>query len=88
MAEEINLKINWVIMIIILKLSKQLGVEFAYPTQTLHLKHDRATTSSLTDNLSLKISKTGAMTMGEEGSKAIVSSKVSKGMKSKPIHPS
>ncbi|NQY51410.1 MAG: mechanosensitive ion channel [Piscirickettsiaceae bacterium] len=69
----------------ILRLAKQLGVEFAYPTQTLHLKQDKMTPPSSPGNLIPQMSEADAMTIRQKKAETILNSTLGKGIKSKFI---
>ena len=69
----------------ILRLAKQLGVEFAYPTQTLHIKQGEATPPFAPVNFSPAMSEADAMAMGQKEAEAIVDATLGRGVKPDPV---
>jgi len=68
----------------ILRLAKQLDVEFAYPTQTLYVKQDEAIQSAPT-SFAPAMSETDALAMGQKQAEAIVDATLGKGVKPEPV---
>ncbi|OUR85391.1 mechanosensitive ion channel protein MscS [Methylophaga sp. 42_8_T64] len=68
----------------ILRLAKQLDVEFAYPTQTLYVKQDEPT-SSVPTNFAPAMSEADALAMGQKQAEAIVDATLGKGVKPEPV---
>lgn len=69
----------------VLRLAKQLGVEFAYPTQTLHLKQDETVNSAPPVNFSPAMTEAEAMAVGQQQAEAIVDATLGKGVKPDPV---
>lgn len=70
----------------ILRLAKQLDVEFAYPTQTLYLKQDN--TEGASNALSAfqpSMTEADAMMMGQKEAASIVDATLGKGVKPAPV---
>jgi MscS family membrane protein len=68
----------------ILRLSKQLDVEFAYPTQTLYLKQDEAA-SSVPGTFAPAMPEADALAMGQKEAEAIVDATLGRGVKPDPV---
>ena len=66
----------------ILRLAKQLEVEFAYPTQTLYLKQDQAAVESVTRQFSPAMSEADAFEIGRQEAQSIV--EATTGLDTKP----
>ena len=66
----------------ILRLAKQLEVEFAYPTQTLYLKQDQAAVDSVTRQFSPAMSEADAFEIGRQEAQSIV--EATTGLDTKP----
>ena len=66
----------------ILRLAKQLDVEFAYPTQTLYLKQDEGGPDAISGQFSPMMSQEDAMAMGQKEAQSIV--EATTGLDSKP----
>ena len=66
----------------ILRLAKQLDVEFAYPTQTLYLKQDEGGPDAISGQFSPMMSQEDAMVMGQKEAQSIV--EATTGLDSKP----
>lgn len=69
----------------VLRLAKQLGVEFAYPTQTLHLKQDETVNSAPPVDFSPAMTEAEAMAIGQQQAEAIVDATLGKGVKPDPV---
>ena len=70
----------------VLRLAKQLDVEFAYPTQTLYLKQDNGDSNGNTlSAFQPMMSEQDAMTMGQQEASAIVDATLGKGVKPGPV---
>ena len=70
----------------ILRLAKQLDVEFAYPTQTLYLKQDNAeAASSVMSAFQPTMTEADAMRMGQNEAASIVDATLGKGVKPSPV---
>lgn len=68
----------------ILRLAKQLDVEFAYPTQTLYVKQDEAAATPAT-SFSPAMTEAQAQAIGQEQAEAIVDATLGKGVKPAPV---
>jgi MscS family membrane protein len=66
----------------ILRLAKQLEVEFAYPTQTLYLKQNQAAVESVTRQFSPAMSEADAFEIGRQEAQSIV--EATTGLDTKP----
>jgi len=69
----------------VLRLAKQLDVEFAYPTQTLYLKQDTAAPVSAMQPFQPAMSEGDAMAMGQKEAENIVDSTLGLGVKPGPV---
>ncbi|OUR72672.1 mechanosensitive ion channel protein MscS [Methylophaga sp. 41_12_T18] len=69
----------------VLRLAKQLEVEFAYPTQTLYLKQDAAAPAAASAGFSPAMSEADAMAIGQQQAAAIVDATLGKGVKPAPV---
>jgi len=69
----------------ILRLATQLGVEFAYPTQTLYLKQTEAQVSTSPQEFNPEMSQEEAFSMGKQQAEAIVDSTLGLGVKPGPV---
>ena len=70
----------------VLRLAKQLDVEFAYPTQTLYLKQDNGDSNGNTlSAFQPMMSEQDAMTMGQQEAGVIVDATLGKGVKPGPV---
>jgi len=69
----------------ILRLAKQLDVEFAYPTQTLYLKQDEAAPAAASADFSPAMTEADAMAIGQQQAAAIVDATLGKGVKPAPV---
>ncbi len=70
----------------ILRLAKQLGIEFAYPTQTLYLKQDTTTSPDCAyQPFHPAMSQTDAFAKGRKEAEAIVDGTLGKGVKPDPV---
>ncbi len=69
----------------ILRLAKQLDVEFAYPTQTLYLKQDNDVAGNNLSAFQPAMSENEAMAMGQQQANAIVDATLGKGVKPGPV---
>jgi len=69
----------------ILRLAKQLGIEFAYPTQTLHIKQDETTSPFVPVNFSPTMSEADALAVGQKEAEAIVDATLGRGVKPDPV---
>lgn len=68
----------------ILRLAKQLDVEFAYPTQTLYLKQDQPVATSVGE-FQTSMSQAESHAMGQQQAEAIVDATLGKGVKPDPV---
>lgn len=66
----------------ILRLAKQIGVEFAYPTQTLHIKQDPGKSESLATQFNPAMSQDDAFEIGRKEAQSIVEATI--GLDAKP----
>jgi MscS family membrane protein len=66
----------------ILRLAKQIGVEFAYPTQTLHIKQDQGTTEPLAGQFNPAMTEADAFAIGRKEAESIVEGTI--GLNAKP----
>lgn len=69
----------------ILRLAKQLDVEFAYPTQTIYLKQDESTSESALQPFHRAMSQEDAFAMGQKQAKTIVESTLGLDVKPSPV---
>jgi MscS family membrane protein len=69
----------------ILRLAKQLDVEFAYPTQTIYLKQDESTSESDSQPFHSAMSQEDAFAMGQKQAKTIVESTLGLDVKPSPV---
>ena len=69
----------------ILRLAKQLDVEFAYPTQTIYLKQDGGTSESVQQPFQTAMSEQDAFEMGQKQAQAIVESTLGLDVKPDPV---
>ncbi len=69
----------------ILRLSKKIGIEFAYPTQTVYLKKDEGDIPFTPANFSPAMLEESAMEMGQREAEAIVNATLGKRSKSQSI---
>lgn len=69
----------------VLRLAKQLDVEFAYPTQTLYLKQNEADNSAPPANFSPTMTELEAKAAGQQQAEAIVDATLGKGVKPEPV---
>ena len=69
----------------ILRLAKQLDVEFAYPTQTLYLKQDADTAVNSMQPFQPVMSESDAFAMGKKEAEAIVDATLGQGVKPEPV---
>ncbi len=69
----------------ILRLAKQLGVEFAYPTQTLYLKQDNGQPHQASDTFKTAMTEEDAFAMGKKQAQAIVDGTLGRGVKPDPV---
>jgi MscS family membrane protein len=68
----------------ILRLAKQLDVEFAYPTQTLYIKQDEAA-ASVPGTFAPSMPEADALAMGQKEAEAIVDATLGRGVKPDPV---
>ncbi len=68
----------------ILRLAKQLGVEFAYPTQTIHIKQDSAT-SDPAGEFTTAMTEADAFALGKREAEAIVDGTIGRAIKPEPV---
>lgn len=69
----------------ILRLAKQLGVEFAYPTQTLYLKQDSGQPKQASDTFKTAMTEADAFAMGKKQAQAIVDGTLGRDVKPDPV---
>jgi MscS family membrane protein len=69
----------------ILRLAKQLDVEFAYPTQTLYLKQESESSSQSMPSFQAAMSEKDAFSMGKKQAEAIVDGTLGLGVKPDPV---
>ncbi|MDC9725749.1 MAG: mechanosensitive ion channel family protein [Gammaproteobacteria bacterium] len=69
----------------VLRLAKQLDVEFAYPTQTLYLKQDMDATPNVMQAFQPAMSESDAFAMGKKEAEAIVDATLGQGVKPEPV---
>lgn len=69
----------------VLRLAAQLNVEFAYPTQTLHLKQDETRVDASMQQFQPAMSETDAFAMGQKEAQAIVDETLGTGVKPDPV---
>lgn len=69
----------------ILRLAKQLGVEFAYPTQTLYLKQDTGQPKQASDTFKTAMTEADAFALGKKQAQAIVDGTLGRGVKPDPV---
>jgi len=69
----------------ILRLAKQLDVEFAYPTQTLYLKQESEATANTMQAFQPTMSEADAFAMGKKEAEAIVDKTLGQGVKPAPV---
>jgi len=69
----------------ILRLAKQLDVEFAYPTQTLYLKQEGQKEPNNADAFQTTMSEEDAFAMGRKEATAIVDGTLGQGIKPEPV---
>ena len=68
----------------ILRLAKQLGVEFAYPTQTIHIKQDSGTPDAAGD-FATGMTEADAFALGKREAEAIVDGTIGRAIKPEPV---
>lgn len=68
----------------ILRLAKQLGVEFAYPTQTIHLKQDSGAPEARGD-FATAMTEEEAFTLGQREAEAIIDGTIGRAIKPEPV---
>lgn len=69
----------------ILRLAKQLGVEFAYPTQTLYLKQDDGQGGQSAEPFKSAMTQEDAFAMGKKEAQAIVEGTLGRDVKPDPV---
>ncbi|PHS25874.1 MAG: mechanosensitive ion channel protein MscS [Methylophaga sp.] len=69
----------------ILRLAKQLGVEFAYPTQTLHLKQNTEQVTAATELFKASMTEEESLAMGKKEAEAIFDVTLGKGVIPDPV---
>jgi MscS family membrane protein len=69
----------------ILRLAKQLDVEFAYPTQTLYLKQDVESVNSNMQSFQPVMTEADAFAMGKEQAESIVDATLGRDVKPDPV---
>lgn len=69
----------------ILRLAKQLDVEFAYPTQTLYLKQDVETVTSDMQSFQPEMTEADAFAMGKKQAESIVDATLGRDVKPDPV---
>ncbi|MDQ7072643.1 MAG: mechanosensitive ion channel [Gammaproteobacteria bacterium] len=69
----------------ILRLAKQLDVEFAYPTQTIYLKQGEGMSESVQQPFQTTMSEQDAFAMGQKQAQAIVESTLGLDVKPDPV---
>ncbi|MDF1587991.1 MAG: mechanosensitive ion channel family protein [Gammaproteobacteria bacterium] len=69
----------------ILRLAKQLGVEFAYPTQTLYLRQDSGQPKQARDTFKTAMTEADAFVMGKKQAQAIVDGTLGRDVKPDPV---
>ncbi|MDT8370735.1 MAG: mechanosensitive ion channel family protein [Gammaproteobacteria bacterium] len=69
----------------ILRLAKQLGVEFAYPTQTLYLRQDSGQPKQASDTFKTAMTEADAFAMGKKQAQAIVDGTLGRDVKPDPV---
>lgn len=69
----------------VLRLAKQLGVEFAYPTQTIHIKQEGEPVSNNMQEFQPVMSESDAFEMGRKEATAIVDATLGQGIKPEPV---
>ncbi len=68
----------------VLRLAKQLGIEFAYPTQTLHIKQDTGVPDAAGD-FATAMTETDAFALGKREAEAIVDGTIGRAIKPEPV---
>ncbi len=69
----------------ILRLAKQLGVEFAYPTQTLYLKQNAEQVTAATELFKASMTEKGSLEIGRKQAEAIFEETLGKGVIPDPV---
>ncbi len=69
----------------ILRLAKQLDVEFAYPTQTLYLKQDSGAVANQMQAFQPAMSESESFAMGKKEAESIVDATLGQGVKPEPV---
>jgi len=69
----------------VLRLAKQLDVEFAYPTQTLYLKQDAEPVLNSGQEFQATMTESDAFAMGRKEATAIVDGTLGQGVKPEPV---
>ncbi|MBE0439805.1 MAG: mechanosensitive ion channel family protein [Gammaproteobacteria bacterium] len=69
----------------ILRLAKQLGVEFAYPTQTLYLRQDSGQSKQASDTFKTAMTEADAFALGKKQAQAIVDGTLGRDVKPDPV---
>jgi len=69
----------------ILRLAKQLDVEFAYPTQTLYLKQDAGSIPNNMQEFQPSMSESESFAMGKREAESIVDATLGQGVKPEPV---
>jgi len=69
----------------ILRLAKQLGVEFAYPTQTLHIKQEGEQLTEAGRTFQTTMTQEDAFSLGRSEAESIVDATLGKGVKPEPV---
>lgn len=68
----------------VLRLAKQLGVEFAYPTQTIHLKQDSGK-PDVAGEFATGMTEADAFSLGKREAEAIVDGTIGRAIKPEPV---
>jgi MscS family membrane protein len=70
----------------VLRLAKQLDIEFAYPTQTLYLRQDDQRAAPVNSPFKSAMTEADAFALGKKEAQSIVDGTLGRGVKPDPVH--